>query len=197
MKMHGTLQRIELPFRAKRPTITLEVQASPEDLERFQGMDLDIKVQKHKDLRSLQANNMLWSCLGEMAKALKTDNWSMYLYELERYGVQSNIKIAAEAVPMMQKQFRATKVIDEYTTLDPDGNERKEVEMLCFYGSHLYTTEEFARLLDGTIQDMRDIGLAPPPTADVQQIIKGLEESERKQEERRRKAKEKADGKKD
>ena len=32
-------------------------------------------ISEHKEKRSLSANGLLWSCLGEIASALRTDKW--------------------------------------------------------------------------------------------------------------------------
>ena len=63
------------------------------------------------------------------------------------------------------------------------------VEVLCFYGSSTYTTEEFSRLLDGVVSDMKELGLTPPPSREMQAALEELrrqEEAQRKREGDRR-----------
>ena len=74
MKTKGRLTGIQIPFRAKYPVVSFEVQADPEDLEKYSDKDLDISFTKYRVRRSLDANACLWACLGEIAKALNTDN---------------------------------------------------------------------------------------------------------------------------
>lgn len=180
MKTRGILKSIELPFRAKYPVVTFEVFSDPALIEKYQEYDLlDIEFDKHREHRSNRANRMLWGCLGIMADALKTDNWSMYLYELQRYGKYTYVEIIPEAVKDMQKQWRETKVVGERKLYDSaTGRYQTMVEMLCFFGSHTYNSKEFSRLLDGVISDMKDMHLPVPPTEEMRRAIAEIEEKE-------------------
>lgn len=189
MKTRGRLKAIELPFRSKRAVVSFEVEAAPEDIEQYQDKELDIEFKKHRNHRSLDANAMLWACLGEMAAALRTDNWSMYLFELERYGKFTSVLVKPEAIEDMKRQWRETKVVGETEVYDPASGEYKTmIQMLCFFGSSTYDSKEFSRLLDGVVNDMKDIHLTPPPTADMRRLIEEMERHENDKAGRQRKA---------
>ena len=93
MKARGKVTGLEIPFRAEHPIISFEIQASPEDLEKYKNKDLDISFVQHRARRSLDANACLWACLGDIAKAINQDNWSVYLLMLERYGKFTHILV--------------------------------------------------------------------------------------------------------
>lgn len=177
MKTQGRLTGIQVPFRSEKAVISFEVTADPADVERYKDKELDITIVRHSKKRGLAANAMLWACLGEIAAAARTDNWSAYLYMLERYGKYSTVLIKAEALPDLRRVWRETRVVGE--------REDGMVEVLCFYGSSTYTTEEFSRLLDGVVSDMKELGLTPPPSREMQAALEELrrqEESQRKRE---------------
>lgn len=186
MKTRGALKGIDVPFRSNKAVVSLEVTAAPEDLEKLEGLDLDIELKKHRQRRSLDANAMLWACIGEIAAAVRWDNWSTYLYLLERYGKFTHILVRPDAVQAVEAQWRETKIVGETDVNDPEtGGLTRMVQMLCFFGSSTYDTAEFSRLLDGTISEMRDIGLTPPPT---EQMKAALERRENDQAARQGKA---------
>lgn len=175
MKTQGRLTGIQVPFRSEKAVISFEVTADPADVERYKDKELDITIVRHSKKRGLAANAMLWACLGEIAAAARTDNWSAYLYMLERYGKYSTVLIKAEALPDLRRVWRETRVVGE--------REDGMVEVLCFYGSSTYTTEEFSRLLDGVVSDMKELGLTPPPSREMQAALEELgrqEEAQRK-----------------
>lgn len=177
MKTQGRLTGIQVPFRSEKAVISFEVTADPADVERYKDKELDITIVRHSKKRGLAANAMLWACLGEIAAAARTDNWSAYLYMLERYGKYSTVLIKAEALPDLRRVWRETRVVGE--------REDGMVEVLCFYGSSTYTTEEFSRLLDGVVSDMKELGLTPPPSREMQAALEELrrqEEAQRKRE---------------
>ena len=191
MKTTGRLKAIDLPFRAKKPIVSFELDCLPEDAEKYQDMELDLKIEKHRNHRSLDANAMLWACLGELAQALRTDNWSMYLFELERYGKYTYLLVRPEAVDGVREQWRETKVVGDTIVDDPEtGEPRKMVQMICFFGSSTYNTQGFSRLLDGVVSDMRDIHLTPPPDEDMKQLIREMEKREHDKARRQQEARE-------
>lgn len=177
MKTRGQLKSIDISYKTRRPIATFEVTATPEEIEKYQGKDLDIEFKKHREHRSLDANAMLWACLGEIAEAINTDNWSVYLYMLQRYGKYTYILIAPEAVEAMKAQWRETKIVGEQTVYE-NGNPKTMIQMLCFFGSSTYNSKEFSRLLDGVISDMKEMGLEVPPDEHTRALIEEMKRKE-------------------
>ena len=153
-----------------RTFVTFEVSARPEDMEKYQDMDLDISFGKHRNRRSLDANACLWACIGQIAEKLRTDTWSVYLYMLERYGKYTHVSIRPEAVEDLRKQWREIKVVGDSVV-----NGEVMAHVLCYFGSSTYDSKEFARLLDGVISDMEDLGLETPLRADIREMLEGMD----------------------
>ena len=173
MKARGRVTGLEIPFRAEHPIISFEIQASPEDLEKYKNKDLDISFVQHRARRSLDANACLWACLGDIAKAINQDNWSVYLLMLERYGKFTHILVKPEVVEAVRLQWRETKIVGETKV---DG--KPMVQMLCFFGSSTYDSAEFSRLLNGVISEMQDMHLEVPDSAEMKAILASLEKKE-------------------
>ena len=151
-------------------TLKLEIQAdksvrnSIDDLIKCELLDIEIK--KHRERRSLDANALLWSCLGEIAAAIRSDKWTVYLKMLKRYGKYTYIVVKETAVDRMKQQWRECEVVGEITV-----NGEKAVQMLCYFGSSLYDTKEFSVLLDGVISEMQEMGLETPTGRDMQRAL--------------------------
>ena len=176
MKTRGRLTGIQVPFRAEHPVISFEVQAEPEDLEKYSDIDLDISFSKHRNRRSIDANAFLWACLGEIARAISSDTWSIYLYMLERYGKFTHILVKPEAVEQVRQVWRETKIVGE-----KDGM----IQMLCFFGSSTYNTKEFSQLLDGVVSEMKEMHLETPPDEEMKRLLEGMQESDQRREQRK------------
>jgi len=129
----------------------------------------------HKEKRSVNANALLWKMLGEIATALRTDKWSVYLTMLKRYGTFTYICVKPKAVEAVKKQWRECEVIGDITI-----NGDPAVQMLCYYGSSTMNTKEFSVLLDGVISEMREIGLETPADRDLQRAIEQKRKEEQK-----------------
>lgn len=175
MKTRGRLTGVQVPFRSEKVLLTFEVDARPEDAEAFrQYEDLDIVFDKHREKRGNQANALLWACLGEIAAALRTDAWSVYLYMLERYGRYTTVLVKTEAVEGLQRVWRETRVVGERDDM---------VEVLCYYGSSTYDSAEFSRLLDGVVGEMKELHLPPQPSREMQAALAEIVRREAKERE--------------
>ena len=135
--------------------------------------DLELTARKHVEKRSLSANGLMWLCLGQIAVALKTDKWDVYLTMLKRYGRYTYIAVREHAVEALKKQWRECEVVGEVEV-----NGQKAVQVLCYYGSSTYNSKEFSRLLDGIISEMQEMGLPTPMPEDIRVAIERLEKKE-------------------
>ncbi|MBF1026250.1 MAG: hypothetical protein HXK89_02495 [Lachnospiraceae bacterium] len=136
-------------------------------------IDLDISFSRHRNRRSIDANAFLWACLGEIARAINSDTWSVYLYMLERYGKFTHILVKPEAVEQVRQVWRETKIVGE-----KDGM----IQMLCFFGSSTYNTKEFSQLLDGVVSEMKEMHLETPPDEEMKRLLEGMQESDQRRE---------------
>lgn len=123
-------------------------------------------LKEHKEKRSLDANGMLWACLQDIAAAVNSDKWSIYLQMLKRYGKFDYVIVKEKAVEMMKRQWRELEEVGE---IDIHG--QKAVQLLCYYGSSTYDKKEFSVLLDGVISEMKEIGLTPPPDRQTKELL--------------------------
>lgn len=131
-----------------------------------QDKDKLFDITEHKQKRSLNANAMLWHCLGEIANALNTDKWEVYLQMLKRYGKYTYICVKPSVVESVKKQWRECEVLG-----DIEINGQKAIQMLCYFGSSTYDSKEFSVLLNGVISEMEEMGLATPESEELERIM--------------------------
>lgn len=136
-----------------------------------QDRDKAFEIKEHKERRSLNANALLWKCLGEMASALRTDKWDVYLKMLKRYGQYTYICVKPKAVEAVKKQWRESEEIGHI-----DINGQDSVQMLCYYGSSTYDSKEFSILIDGVISEMKELGLDTPEQKELDRAIENWRE---------------------
>ena len=133
---------------------------------------LRITAVKWRKKRSLDANALLWKCLGDIAASLGADKWQIYLMMLKRYGKYTYVCVRPEAVEMVKRQWRETEEVGKVEI-----NGQEAVQLLCYYGSSTYDTKQFSTLLDGVISEMQEMGLETPASEEMR---RSLEEWERK-----------------
>lgn len=174
MNFTGKLVGTALDFESGKYRLTFEVNeqsALDKGYDEIKDCEkLSIKAVKFRHRRSLDANRMLWACLGEIAAELKLDAWDVYLKMLKRYGKFTYIAVKENAVDAVKVQWRETEVIGETTV-----NGKKAIQMLCYFGSSTYDTKEFSALLEGVISEMKEMGLQPPMSEEVKQAMERYE----------------------
>jgi hypothetical protein len=133
---------------------------------------LSIRAVKYRAKRSLDANALLWVCLGKIADAMETptDKWEIYLRMLKRYGKYTHICVKPNVVDAVKAQWRECEVIGEVNI-----NGQKAVQMLCYFWSSTYDTKEFSKLLDGVISEMQEMKLETPVPADIRRALEQWE----------------------
>lgn len=174
MKTQARVKSITLDWKSRRPVVSMELMCSPADVEKL-GEDIDIELKKHQEHRSKDANALLWACIGDIAAALRTDTWSVYLDLLRNFGKFEPLLVRPDAVDDLRKQWREMSVVGDKTITDGAGKKHIMTYVLCFYGSSTYNTAEFSRLLDGCLQEMRSMELPLPPGKEVQAALDAWE----------------------
>lgn len=173
MDYTGIIKDISIDWETGKNKVTflLNEKDSAQQIETLRNAEmLDIKVSKHRKKRSLDANALLWSCLGEIAAVLRTDKWEVYLQMLKRYGKYTYICVKPNVVDAMKAQWRECEEIGKI-----DINGKEAVQMLCYFGSSTYDSKEFSVLLDGVISEMRELGLQPPASGDMKRALEQWE----------------------
>lgn len=166
METRGKITNISMAYPSRNAVVSFEITAKPEECEKYIGKDLDVDFSQHYDRRAMNANRLLWACLGDIAMATGRDKWTEYLELLKDHGKFTYILVKPQAVEMMQKVWRESEVIGE---LDHKGE--KAVQMLCYFGSSTYNQKEFSVLLDAVVEKMKDLGLDLPPTERMQKAL--------------------------
>lgn len=168
MEAKGRVLDCHRDWITKKFQLVLEVDnINPE--ENLSG-EKRVILKQWREKRSLSANALLWHCIGEIAKALKNDKWQVYLQLLKRYGEYTYICVIPEAVEKVKEEWREIEEIGEVII-----NGRKSVQLLCYFGSSNYNTAEFSHLLDGTIEEMKTLGIETPAQEDLRKALETWE----------------------
>lgn len=181
MKVQGHLTNLTLDTHTKHPIASLELVASPEDVEKYMDKPLDIEIVKHSKRRSLSANAYFHVLAGKIAGAIGTSNTEIKNLLLRRYG-QVEIYHGKPAtiiseIPPEEMIKREDIHCAGYAYKVEDG--KTYTSYLIYRGSHTYNTEEMAKLIDGTISEAKEMGietLTPDEIARMTQSWKAQDE---------------------
>jgi hypothetical protein len=172
MECTGTIKDISRDWITNQLNITLSINEKNaiSEIDKLKDDKLSIKITKYRKKRSLDANGLLWSMLGQIAAVLRTDKWEVYLQMLKRYGKYTYICVKPNVIDAVKAQWRECEIVGEIEV-----NGKKAIQMLCYFGSSTYNTQEFSVLLDGVISEMQEIGLQAPTSAEMRQALERWE----------------------
>ena len=167
MKIKARLNSIAQDYSTRKYTISLDmIDGNIAEIEKYKDKDLAVEIKQYRKARSLDANAMLWACLGDISAVTGIDKWSLYIKYLRECGQYTMIDIKAEALPMFKRVYRECELVGSRYV---DGEEILQV--LCYYGSSNYDSKEFSILLDKVISDMKEAGLDVPTSKEMERAL--------------------------
>lgn len=128
---------------------------------------LSIRVVRFRNKRSLDANAYLWVLLDKMAEALNRDKWDIYLDMLGTYGVFTHIIVKPHMVDKVKLEWRAVKELGEVTVNGTTG-----IQLQCYFGSSTYDTKEMSRLIDGVVNECKELDIETLPPSEIERMKK-------------------------
>ena len=125
-----------------------------------------VEIKRHRKRRSLDQNAMYWSILGQIAAALGISNSKAHNLMLRRYGVPERYGEQSVYVVLPETE-EAAKQADEAESYHvrptsqvktgKDGQSYRTYILLR--GSSTYDTAEMTRLIDGAMDEAKQMGL--------------------------------------
>lgn len=158
MESKARISNISRDFSSGKVQITFTLDHyEPEEVERLMGKDLRLKAVIWREKRSLDSNGYYWVILDKMAGVLGSTKEEVHEIMLHRYGTFDllddkpiTITVSSEVdINRIDGHYKAYKA-------SSDG---RFVSYFKLKGSSEMNTEEFAHLLDGAIQEAKELGV--------------------------------------
>ena len=172
MSYTGKITGIDIDFLTYKQKVTLTVNEDfTKAYEKLKDCEkLDISIKKHREKRSIDANNYMWLLLSKLAPMLRTTKDDLYLVMLQRYGTFYYLPVQDEEIEKISNLFRIVHDRGEVVLETESGKKVKCHQLQCYKGSSLYDTKEMSVLLDGVIQDAQDNGIDTATPDEIRQM---------------------------
>ena len=175
--MRGTIEGVTRSYPTNRLRVTFEVDAIDE-IRGMEGADLDITVKKHREKRSLDANAYFHVLVGKIADIQGISKPKCKNILLGRYGQREIIEgkpvfisVISDVDMMEREDIHCTPVGYGHA------NGREFTHYAVVRPSHTYDTKEMSVLIDGTVDEAKEMGIETMTPAE----IKKMEETWRNQ----------------
>ena len=176
METQGKLLNVTRDILSGKLNITFQIDTEPIDEinELGQIPALDIIAKKHKKKRSLDANAYFHVICGKIADKLNISKTRCKNVLIGRYGQQEFLE---EGQPVILKtNISVDKMLEqEFLHCHPCGCKVENGSEVVFYkvfrGSHTLDSKEFSILLEGTIQEAKDLGIETLPPRELDRML--------------------------
>lgn len=124
----------------------------------------DVKIDKHREKRSLNANAYLWKLVTEIGNVLNKSKEEVYLQMLIDYGQSEMVSILSEID--VKGYFKYYKLAGTSILNDKEFNHYK-----IYKGSSEYDTKEMSILLNGVVQEAKNLGIKTKDDIEVERLV--------------------------
>lgn len=125
----------------------------------------DVKIDKHREKRSLNANAYLWKLVTEIGNILNKPKEEVYLQMLIDYGQSEMVSILSEID--VKGYFKYYKLAGTSILNGKEFNHYK-----IYKGSSEYDTKEMSILLNGVVQEAKNLGIKTKDDIELERLIK-------------------------
>lgn len=124
----------------------------------------DVKVEKHREKRSLNANAYCWKLITQIANELRKSKEEVYLQMLTDYG--QSFMVSVLSFINVDGAFKYYKLIGTSTLNGKEFNHYK-----VYIGSSEYNTKEMSILLEGIVQEAKQLGIKTKEDLEIEKMI--------------------------
>lgn len=158
-----------LGLRKSRLTLELDGDFRTQ-YDRLKDSDVEVSVEKYSESRTRKANAYLWVLVTKIGNALRISKEDVYMDMLRAYGQGGAVSVEER----FEEKFKRTYKYNEYLG-ESELNGKVFKHYRFWVGSSEYTKYEFSILLDGVLQEARDLGIETKSDEEIESILGELE----------------------
>lgn len=154
-ELTGQIKELNIDYLTQRALLTFAVDQKHTAIkcwDTMRGERLMITLDKHREKRSLNANNYAWKLMTEIGNVMRLNKEDVYFLMLKRYG-QSEMISVKDGVPIGQYVKYVEKAGESWLNGTLFNHYR------VYKGSSEFDTAEMAVFLDGVVQEAQDLNI--------------------------------------
>ena len=153
----------------QRLTLELDGDFRPQ-WDEFHGKDVDITVKKYRLRRSDEANAYCWVLIDKIARKTRTKKIEVYRNAIREIGGTSEmVYMKKNGLPRLKAEWDAKGLgwqVEEIGSKTPGWT-----NVILYYGSSSYDTEQMSLLIDSLVQDAKALGIETEIPEKVQNML--------------------------
>ena len=174
-ELTGKIHSVSVDYFSGKPLVTFalnEVTSAREMVDELKSQEkLSLKIGKFKQKRSLDANAYCWTLIGKIAEKTKVPKDEVYREAIRGIGGNYDVVcIKEEAANSLRSAWERNGIgwQTEVMLSKLDGC----TNVLLYYGSSTYDTEQMSRLIENILQDCKALGIEVKPQEEIDSLLK-------------------------
>ena len=128
----------------------------------------DLKIDKHRNKRSLNANAYSWVLQNEISNVMRLSKEEVHFEMLKRYGQRDYVSLLANIDPSLYFDY-----YEEQGTFKNKNNTFKSY--IIYKPTRKYNSREMAIFIDGLVQECRNLGIETLEDLEIKEMIEEME----------------------
>lgn len=174
-ELTGKIHSVSVDYFSGKPMVTFalnEVNSAREMVDELKSLEkLSLKIGKFKQKRSLDANAYCWTLIGKIAEKTKVPKEEVYREAIRGIGGNYDVVcIKEEAADSLRSAWERNGIgwQTEVMLSKLDGC----TNVLLYYGSSTYDTEQMSRLIENILQDCKALGIETRSQEEIDSLLK-------------------------
>lgn len=174
-ELTGKISGVSFDYISGKPMVTFEMnerQSALDMVDALKSQDkLTIKISKFKQKRSLDANAYCWTLIGKIAEKTRVPKEEVYREAIRGIGGNYDVVcIKEEAAESLRNAWERNGIgwQTEVMLSKLDGC----TNVLLYYGSSTYDTEQMSRLIENILQDCKALGIETRSQEEIDSLLK-------------------------
>ena len=157
-------------------SFTLTSRSEVENLQTLADLDkpLSVEVKVYRKKRSNDANSMYFALVTQIAELIGKSIDELHIDLLRKYGHFELIKVVKEGADVIKRCFKFTDPYKEVT----EGKWQFEI-FKAYPSSSKYDTKQFSILLQGAIDEAKELGIDIVPDEEFKQLMSKYERKDK------------------
>ena len=138
--------------------------------DRLKDCDVELTVEKYSESRTRKANAYLWALITKIGNVLRESKEDIYLDMLKSYGQGGAVSVEERFADDFERTYKYREYLGKS---DLKGKTFKHYRF--WVGSSEYNREEFSVLLDGVVQEAKNLGIEVRPQEEIASMLAEME----------------------
>jgi hypothetical protein len=142
--------------------------------DKYREKDVDLEVKQHRNKRSLDANGYAWVLMDKIAARMHIDKVDVYREEIKSIGgVSETVCVQDKAVDRLRHGWEQNGIGWQTDTMP--SKLKGCTNVILYYGSSTYDTQQMSLLIDHIVQDAKALGIETMTPDELEDLKNGYE----------------------